>query len=91
MLGLPKKGHLGIGADADITIYSPSADRRAMFEMPTYVVKGGRIVVEKTEIRETPDGASHHVAPGFDEGRVPDIREWFEANYSIQFANYAVE
>ena len=91
MLGLTKKGHLGVGADADITIYSANADRRAMFEMPTYVVKGGRIVVEKSEIRETPDGATHHVAPGFDEGRLPDIQRWFEANYTIQFANYAVD
>src|SRR5207302_9176611 len=52
MLGLKHKGHLGAGADADITIYTPSADKRAMFELPRYVIKAGEIVVEQGEIRQ---------------------------------------
>src|SRR5205823_11040573 len=30
ILGLSNKGHLGAGADGDVTIYAPSDDRRAM-------------------------------------------------------------
>lgn len=91
MLGLPNKGHLGIGADADVTIYTPSADYQTMFELPRYVIKGGEIVVEQGEIRKPVDGKLLHVAPGYDDGLVDDIQEWFERYYSIQFANYPVD
>jgi formylmethanofuran dehydrogenase subunit A len=39
MLGLSHKGHLGPGADADITIYSPHENRETMFELPKFVIK----------------------------------------------------
>jgi formylmethanofuran dehydrogenase subunit A len=91
MLGLKHKGQLGIGADADITIYTPTDDRRAMFELPRYVIKGGQIVVEKGEIRHDLHGLTLHVAPAYDEGRVADIKKWFESFYTIQFANYPVD
>jgi formylmethanofuran dehydrogenase subunit A len=91
ILGLKHKGHLGVGADGDVCIYSPSADRRAMFELPAYVVKAGRVVVEKGEIRDPVYGPTLHVAPEFDEGLLPDVRRWFESCYSVQFANYPVD
>ncbi len=90
MLGLRHKGHLGVGADADITIYTPGQDKKAMFEMPRFVIKGGTIVVEQGEIRCKVDGRTLHVAPSYDRERMPDIKKWFEAYYTIQFANYPV-
>jgi formylmethanofuran dehydrogenase subunit A len=74
-----------------VTVYTPGPDRRAMFELPRYVVKGGRVVVEQGEVREELFGPTLHVAPAFDEGAVPDIKKWFEAYYTIQFANYPVD
>lgn len=91
MLGLKDKGHLGIGADADIAVYTPNADKRAMFELPRYVIKAGQVVVEHGEIRAELFGRTLHVAPAHDGGVIPDIQKWFEANYTIQFANYPVE
>jgi formylmethanofuran dehydrogenase subunit A len=91
ILGLPHKGHLGIGADADICVYTPSADIRAMFELPRYVLKGGQMIVENGEIRQPVYGPTLHVAPAYDEGLLADIRRWFESCYSLQFANYPVE
>lgn len=91
MLGLRHKGHLGPGADADITLYTPSADKRQMFALPRYVLKKGQIVVAQGEIRQDLLGATLHVAPDYDEGYVPDIRTWFEEYYTIQFANYPVD
>jgi formylmethanofuran dehydrogenase subunit A len=91
MLGLKDKGHLGPGADADITIYTPGPDKKAMFELPRYVIKGGQVVVEKGEVRQDLYGRTLHVTPAYDEGVVPDIRKWFEAYYTIQFANYPVD
>ena len=43
MLGLTRKGHLGVGADADITIYTPNSDIEQMFELPRFVLKAGEI------------------------------------------------
>jgi len=91
MLGLPNKGHLGIGADADVTIYTPNPDYQKMFELPRHVIKGGEIVVEQGEIRQPVGGKLLHVAPAYDEALVGDIQNWFEKYYSIQFANYPVD
>jgi formylmethanofuran dehydrogenase subunit A len=91
MLGLANKGHLGPGADADVTIYTPGPDRRAMFELPRFVIKAGELIVERGEIRQDMQGRTLHVAPGYDEGVLPDIRKWFEAYYTIQFENYPVD
>jgi formylmethanofuran dehydrogenase subunit A len=62
-----------------------------MFELPRYVLKNGVLVVEKGEIRAELFGRTLHVVPGYDEGVLPDIRKWFEAYYTIQFANYPVD
>ena len=86
ILGLDRKGHLGVGADADVTIYNPNSDIQKMFELPRYVIHAGEVVVEDGEIRSTQNGRLFHVAPAYDEGVVPHIREWFERYYTIQFA-----
>jgi formylmethanofuran dehydrogenase subunit A len=91
LLGLPHKGHLGVGADGDVTIYTPSNDRRAMFELPRYVIKAGHVVVEQGEIRAEEFGRTLHVLPEHDLGVIPDIQKWFETHYTIQFANYPVD
>src|SRR5207244_5230770 len=74
ILGLKHKGHLGPGADGDVTVYTPNADKRQMFEMPRYVIKAGQVVVEQGEIRQDLYGKTLHVAPGYDKGVMPDIR-----------------
>ena len=91
MLGLANKGHLGVGADAAITIYTPNADYQKMFELPRFVIHHGKIVVEQGEIRECFNGKLLHVEPSWDESAVEDIQKWFEPFYSIQFANYPVD
>jgi len=90
ILGLTHKGHLGPGADADITIYTPHENKELMFEMPRTVIKSGQIVVDDTELRFAPQGSSLHVEPGYDVGRETEISEWFEKFYSIRFRNYPV-
>ncbi|QDU43650.1 Formyltransferase/hydrolase complex Fhc subunit A [Symmachiella dynata] len=91
MLGLTQKGHLGPGADADITIYTPDNDIQLMFELPRFVIRRGRVIVEQGEIRENVNGETLHVAPSFDPDAVDDIQNWFEQHYTIQFANYPVQ
>ncbi|WP_166825875.1 formylmethanofuran dehydrogenase subunit A [Thalassoroseus pseudoceratinae] len=90
MLGLVNKGHLGVGADADVTVYAPQADHERMFELPRYVIKAGDVVVDDGEVRSSNVGKLMHVSPEFDPDSLPHIREWFENHYTIQFNNYAV-
>ena len=48
LLGLRDKGHLGVGADADVTIYDDRADREEMFATPRYVIKARRASWSRT-------------------------------------------
>jgi formylmethanofuran dehydrogenase subunit A len=90
LLGLPQKGHLGPGADADITIYRRDPDLAKMFATPRYVLKSGALIVEDGELRRAPSGRRLRVAPGFDEAVLPDLRRHFETFSSMSFANYPV-
>ncbi|MBX7104293.1 MAG: formylmethanofuran dehydrogenase subunit A [Gemmataceae bacterium] len=91
ILGLRAKGHLGIGADADVAVYTPGDDRRAMFTLPRYLLKRGELVVENGELRQSVFGPRLCHAPEFDRGELPGIKDWCERHYSMQFANLYVE
>lgn len=90
ILGLRHKGHLGPGADADITIYTPHEDKEQMFALPRYVIKQGRILVEDGDLREEYFGKTLHVAPPYDPAAEQHIADWFEQFYTIRFRNYPV-
>jgi formylmethanofuran dehydrogenase subunit A len=90
ILGLKHKGHLGPGADADVTIYTPHENKETMFALPRYVIKSGRILVEGGDIREEHFGHLLHVAPDYDPSAEEHIAQWFEECYSVQFGNYPV-
>ena len=89
-LGLAHKGHLGVGADADITIYSRDADYAKMFSTPRYVLKAGALVVEEGQLRRAPTGKRIFVQPGYDDMLLRDLGKYFESYSSIQLANYPV-
>lgn len=90
LLGLSQKGHLGAGADADICVYRPNEDKAEMFSRPRFVFKGGELIAENGELRREPPGQVLATATNYDPGTLPRIRDGFEANYSIQFGNYAL-
>ena len=90
LLGLPTKGQLGIGADADVTVYTPNADRTVMFSTPRFVVKGGTLVVEEGELRRAPPGHRLYVRPAFDASVERDVERFFDEFGTVRFANFAV-
>ncbi len=90
LLGLRDKGHLGVGADADITVYVDCEDREEMFATPRHVIKDGRSVVEDGELRETGPGRLLRVGAEYDPSIEPTLEELFEDHYSVQFASYPV-
>jgi formylmethanofuran dehydrogenase subunit A len=90
MLGLRNKGHLGPGADGDVTIYAPDDNKERMFSLPRYLIKAGQVILDDGDLRLASDGHALHVAPEYDADVVPQIEEWFARDASIQFANYPV-
>ena len=90
LLGLRDKGQLGVGADADITIYDDRPDREAMFEAPRYVFMDGRAVVEDGELREADPGRLLRVGAAYDPSIEATLEPLFEDHYSVQFASYPV-
>ena len=90
LLGLRNKGHLGVGADADVTVYVPDDNRATMFSTPRYVVKGGVLVVEEGQLRRAPTGHRLYVRPPFDQSVTHDIELYFDQYGTVQFANVPV-
>jgi formylmethanofuran dehydrogenase subunit A len=91
-LGLSQKGHLGVGADADITIYPAQADDDGvLFSYPRYVLKRGEVVVEEGEVRAVSEGHEFVVHPKFDETIEEYIRPLFQKTYTMSFENYPTE
>ena len=90
VLGLTHKGHLGVGADADVTVYTRGPDVKAMFELPRLVFKAGELVAEQGELRASPFGPAVCVEPAYDADRLTGLKDWFERHYAMSFENYPV-
>ena len=102
---LDTKGHLGIGADADIAIYDLKPDQidpsvehakvKSAFQSAAYTIKGGEIVVKDGQITATPMGRTYWVDASVPqehtEVMMKDIRNKFKNYYSIGLANYMVQ
>ncbi|WP_202319338.1 formylmethanofuran dehydrogenase subunit A [Archaeoglobus neptunius] len=103
ILGLPNKGHLGIGADADIAIYDldplnvdTSNDFEKIyktFKTAVYTIKDGIIVAKDGNLVEEYWGKTYWVDAT---GRVDleaikaDLEDYFRY-YSVELQNYGVE
>jgi formylmethanofuran dehydrogenase subunit A len=91
-LGLAQKGHLGTGADADITIYPEKPnDQGVLFSYPRYVLKRGQVVVEEGEVRTVTEGHEFVSRPAYDETIEEYIRPLFQKVYTMSFENYPTE
>jgi formylmethanofuran dehydrogenase subunit A len=89
-LGFCDKGHLGVGADADVTIYHDRADREEMFATPRYVIKGGEVVVEEGDLRRVDSGVLLSSRAGFDPEVSGVLEPLFGDRYTVAFEHYPV-
>ncbi len=80
-----------MGADADVAIFNDGKDAAKMFAYPRYVIKGGEVVIEEGEIRQTVEGKDLLVRPTYDEKVEDFIRPLFQQYYTMSFDNYPVE
>jgi formylmethanofuran dehydrogenase subunit A len=89
-LGLRDKGHLGIGADADVSVYHDRADREEMFATPRYVIKDGEVAVEEGELRGVQDGVLLSSRAAFDPEVSRVLEPLFGDRYTVAFEHYPV-
>lgn len=66
LLGLADRGQLGIGAAADIAVYTEQADKAAMFAAADYVFKDGELIVEHGRTKPHRFGRAPHLSPSYD-------------------------
>ncbi|MDP2246784.1 MAG: amidohydrolase family protein, partial [Nitrosomonadales bacterium] len=90
LVGLHDRGHLGVGAGADITVYTDNADREVMFSKPDYVFKDGELVVKDGKVVKVTWGSTHTVKPEFDRGIEKDLKKYFDQYHTINMENFKV-
>jgi formylmethanofuran dehydrogenase subunit A len=99
-LGLKDKGHLGVGADADVTVYNINpevaskefVEARKAFERAAYTIKDGEIVVKNGEIVKQVFGKTYWVDV---ETSMPhdindDIKKKFKDYWTVEYENYPI-
>ncbi|MBS7635917.1 formylmethanofuran dehydrogenase subunit A [Candidatus Bathyarchaeota archaeon] len=101
-LGLKNKGHLGIGADADIAIYKfnsetmdPSKKYKAVrraFKRAAYTIKSGQVVVKDGEVLKHVDGATMWLdVKTSEEAKITEeMKRRFKDYWTVEFENYPV-
>lgn len=90
-LGMKNKGHVGLGADADITVYKEHDNKERMFEKPVYVFKDGQLVAKNGKIVKVTHGATHVVKPDFDRGIEKLVREYYDRFHTVKMENAAID
>lgn len=90
LIGMNERGHLGVGANADITVYTDQADREAMFAKPDYVFKNGELVVKDGAVVKVVWGATHTAKPAFDISVEKDLKEYFDRYQTISLDNFKI-
>ena len=90
LLGLRDRGHLGVGAAADIAVYRDDADREAMFATPAHVFKDGVEVARAGRVLAVPTGGVHFVEPGYDNAIEKTLRRHLEDKGAIRFDHVAI-
>jgi len=91
LVGLHDRGHLGVGAAADITVYTDDADREKMFAKPDYVFKDGELVVCNGRVVKVTWGSTHTVKPEFDRSGIEkDLKQYFDRYHTMNMENFKI-
>jgi formylmethanofuran dehydrogenase subunit A len=101
-LGLKDKGHLGVGADADVAIYNVNPEKidmsqkyktvRRAFTNAAYTIKGGKVVVKDGEILQHVDGCTMWLdVKTAEQVKVDEeIKRKFREYWTVEYENYPV-
>ena len=101
-LGLADKGHLGVGADADIAVYNVNPEKtdaskkyktvRKALKRATFTIKSGEIVVKDGEIVQNADGSTLWLDVDVSEQVhiTDEMKRKFRQYWTVEFENYPV-
>jgi formylmethanofuran dehydrogenase subunit A len=101
-LGLKDKGHLGVGADADVAIYKINPEKidisrkyktvRQAFGDSAYTIKGGKVVAKDGEILQHVDGCTMWLnVKTAEQFKVDEeIKRKFREYWTVEYENYPV-
>ncbi len=104
ILGFKNKGHLGVGADADVSIYDlnpldvdPSKEPEKVvkaLKRAYCTIKGGEVVVKEGEVVKHLYGSTFYVKPRVEEDlfktMLSEVEPKFKAWYSMSLSNYVI-
>ena len=90
ILGLSNYGHLGDGANADITVYRKQDDIEQMFAKPAMVFKNGTLIVKDGEVIETVQGVTHVTKPEYDRNIEKPLKKYFDDYQTIAMSNFKI-
>ena len=102
VLGLKNKGHLGIGAEADVAIYNLDPEKvdiarkyktaRKAFANAAYTIKDGKVVAKDGEILQQVDGRTIWLDVKTAEPvKIDDeIKRKFKEYWTVEYDNYPV-
>jgi len=101
-LGLESKGHLGVGADADIAIYGVNPEEvdpareykkvRRAFKHAAYTIKGGEVVVKDDAITQSFKGKTMWLDVQTSEpaSLTDSMKQSFREYWTVEYENYPV-
>ena len=101
-LGLKNKGHLGVGADADVAIYNVNPEKidiakkyktaRRAFSNAAYTIKDGKVVAKDGEILQHVDGRTIWLDVNTAEQVEVDeeMKRRFKEYWTVEYENYPV-
>ena len=101
-LGLKNKGHLAVGADADIAIYNTNPETtdpsrkyrtvRRAFKRAAYTIKGGKIVSKGGEIVQHVEGETMWLdVQSLEPAKITDeMKSKFRKYWTVEYENYPV-
>ncbi|MGD0160606.1 MAG: formylmethanofuran dehydrogenase subunit A [Candidatus Bathyarchaeia archaeon] len=101
-LGLKNKGHLGVGADADVAVYNVNPETtdisrkyrtvRRAFRRAAYTIKGGELVVRDGAVLKHVDGRTMWLDVEVSEpARITDdMKRRFKEYWTVEYENYPV-
>jgi formylmethanofuran dehydrogenase subunit A len=87
-LGLKDRGHVGVGANADITVYKDDPNREAMFATPELVFKNGELIVKKGKVVKVVNGATHVARPEYDRAIEKPLKDYFDRFHTMRMENF---
>jgi formylmethanofuran dehydrogenase subunit A len=90
-LGLVNRGHLGVGASADITVYKDDTNREAMFATPELVFKNGELIVKNGKVVKVLHGATHVARPHYDRSIETPLEEYFSRFHTVAMENFKLD